>query len=412
MQNLAGWNHPPSSEVSGPSNALLSTSKGSAGGAKNLKLMILAGEVSGDIHAAGLVHKLKEILPKSYFFGMGGPKMEEEGVKLFHHIQELSFIGFTEPLRKLPFFHRLMREMTWLLDEERPNLVILVDYPGFNLRFARQVKKRRIRLIYYICPQVWAWGGWRVKRMAKLVDRAIVFFPFEENLYRRARLRADFVGHPLIEIIGEKQRAGTFLQEMGVRKGEKVLGLFPGSREGEVRRILPLMLEACRLLAKKVKLRAFLALSSNIPLHLAESLVQGYEVKILQERNYELICCSSIILVASGTATLEAAIVGTPMVIVYKLPLLSWILGRLLVRLPHIGMVNILSENRLVPELIQNKAQPHRIANEAWRLLKDEQRRVKIKEGLLEVKRLLGEPGAYLRAAHIVAEVLEDGGEC
>jgi len=371
--------------------------------------MILAGEPSGDLHAAGLIHQLKKILPQSSIFGMGGPKMEEEGVELAYHIRDLSLIGFTEPLRKFPFFLRAIREMTKLLKEREPDLVILVDYPGFNLRFARQVKKRGIPLIYYICPQVWAWGRWRIRKIAKLVDRAIVVFPFEKGLYQRSRLRADFVGHPLVEIIGEEERGGVFRHEMMVEEGEEVLGLFPGSREGEVRRILPLMLQAHRLLAEKAKLRAFLALSPNIPLDLVKPLVKGYEVKVIQGRNYELMAGSSLVLVASGTATIEATILGRPMVIIYRLSLLSWLLGRLLVKLPYIGMVNILAGRSLAPELIQRKANPQRIASEAWRLLKDKGKREEMRRGLLEVKEELGKPGAYLKAAQIVNEVLEDG---
>ncbi len=370
-----------------------------------VKLMVLAGEASGDLHAAGLIHQLKKLLPSVTFFGMGGAKMEEEGVELIYHLRDLSLIGFTEPLRKLPFFRRAMGKMTKLLKEREPDLVILVDYPGFNLRFARQVKKRGIPLVYYICPQVWAWGRWRIKKIAKLVDRAIVFFPFERNLYQRAKLRADFVGHPLIEIIREEQKGEVFRRQMGIEKGEEVLGLFPGSREGEVRRILPLMLQAYRLLAKKVKMRAFLALSPNIPL----DLVKGYEVEILQGRNYELMAGSSLVLVASGTATIEATILGTPMLIIYRISPLSWLLGRLLVRLPYIGMVNILAGKQLVPELIQRRANPPQIAAAAWRLLNDEGRREEMKRGLEKVKRGLGEPGAYLRAAQIVHEVFRGG---
>ncbi len=372
-------------------------------------VMVLAGEASGDLHAAGLIHQLKEIQPKILFFGMGGPLMEDEGVELFYHIQDLSLIGFTEPLRRLPFFRRVSKEMTKLLEKREPDLVILVDYPGFNLRFAHQVKEEGIPLIYYICPQVWAWAGWRIKRMAKLVDRAIVLFPFEEDLCHQARIRADFVGHPLVETVSKNLDREAFRQLKEMGDGEKVLGLFPGSREEEVRRILPLMLEACRLLSKKVKLRTFLALSPNVSPDMVRSLTQDYKVEILRGENYELMASSSLVLVASGTATLEAAILGTPMVIVYRLSPLSWLLGRLLVRLPYVGMVNILAGKMLVPELIQRKADPGRIAYEAWRLLKDEPRRRAMKDGLLEVKRGLGEPGAYLRAAQIVAEVLRDG---
>jgi len=378
---------------------------------RNVKLMVLAGEASGDLHAAGFIHRLKELLPETHFFGMGGPKMEDEGVEVIYHIQDLSLIGFTEPLRKLPFFRRVMKEMIELLEKKKPDLVILVDYPGFNLRFARQVKKRGIPLVYYICPQVWAWAGWRIKKIARLVDRAIVVFLFEKDLYHRVKLRADFIGHPLIEVIGKEPKGEAFRQLMGVENGEEVLGLFPGSRKGEVKRILPLMLEACRLLSKKVKVRPFLALSPNIPPDLARSLVKGYEVEILKGRNYELMAGSSLVLVASGTATIEATILGTPMVIVYRLSSLSWLLGRLVVRLPYIGMVNILAGKPLAPELIQKRADPEHIAYEAWRLLKDEPRRRKMREGLLEVKKVLGEPGAYFRAAQIVAEVLEDGGK-
>jgi len=376
---------------------------------RNVKVMVVAGEASGDLHAANLIHQLKGLVPSSSFFGMGGPKMKDEGVELSYHVRDLSLIGFSEALRRLPFFRRVMREMVNLLEKEGPDLVILVDYPGFNLRFAHQVKRRGIPLVYYICPQVWAWGGWRIKKMARLVDRAIVVFPFEADLYRKVEIKADFVGHPLLEVMKEEPDREAFRQSVGVKNEEKILGLFPGSREGEVKRILPLMLETCRLLSKRIWVRPFLALSPNISPSLVRSLSQGYELEILKGRNYELMASSSLVLVASGTATLEATILGTPMVIVYRLSSSSWFLGRLLVRLPHIGMVNILAGKRLVPELIQKSADPERIAFEAWRLLKDERRRKEMSQGLLEVKEGLGKPGAYLRAARIVAKVLEDG---
>ena len=372
-------------------------------------ILIIAGEASGDVHGAGLVRELKKIRPELDFFGIGGDGMATEGVEVVRHVREVSFLGFYEVLSHLPFMRRVFKEMTNLLEKRKPCFVLLIDYPGFNLRFAREAKKRGVSVLYYISPQVWAWGRRRVKKIKRFVDRMVVIFPFEELLYREAGIDVRFVGHPLKDVVRVDLTKKVFFKESGLDSSKFTVGILPGSRRQEVLRILPEMKKAYLILQKKIEgAQAVLGQAPTVSDDIYSSLLNKDDSIVrVRDRTYEVMAHSDVIMVASGTATLETAILGTPMVILYKMAPISYLLGRVLVRLKQIGLVNIVGGRSIVPELVQRRANGKNIADTIYSIYIDPKRRSKMKEDLNVVSRLVGQKGATSRVAGIVAEFLD-----
>ena len=372
-------------------------------------VLIVAGEASGDIHGANLVRELKKKLPHLEFFGIGGDRMEEEGVDIVHHVREMSFLGFFEVLEHLPFVRRVLWEMVTLLEQRKPNLVLLIDYPGFNLRFAKEAKRHGLPVLYYISPQIWAWGRGRIKKIARRVDRMVVIFPFEEELYRKEGMDVRFVGHPLKDVVRVDRSKKTFFAELGLDTKKPTVGMLPGSRNQEVQRLLPEMRKAYDLLQERIDgLQAILGMAPTLsdeaykPFFNAEDAICA-----VRNRTYEVMAHSDVVMVASGTATLEAALLGTPMVILYKMSRFSFIIGKALVRVRNFGLVNIVAEREVVPELLQGEVNKKRIAQEVLRLFADPERREKVERDLKDVSRRLGKKGASERAAEAVLEFME-----
>ena len=375
----------------------------------NKQILIIAGEASGDMHGVGLIKELRRINPQVSFFGMGGDKMREAGVETFYHINQLSFMGFFEVLENLGFFREVMKKMTQILDERKPDLAILIDYPGFNLKLAEEIKKRKILILYYISPQVWAWGKGRIKKIKKLVDKMIVFFPFEEKIYKDAQVDVDFIGHPLLDMVKTSLTQDEFRNKFGIEKDQILIGLFPGSRALEVEKILPIMLSSCEIMKSKIKdLKVAVSLAPTIEKdYLVSFLTQKrLEVVLVEKFTYDLMRYSDFLLVKSGTSTLEAAIIGTPFVVIYKTGFLTWLVARSLVKVPYIGMVNLISGKKIVPEFVQYEAKPEKIAWEMYQFLTDKEKYQKMKDELSAVKEKLGEKGAYKRGAEIVFRML------
>ncbi len=381
------------------------------------KIVIVAGEVSGDLHAAGLLKELKRINQPIQFFGMGGEKMKEAGTELYFHIKDLSFMGFFEVLKNIGFVKVVLKKMTELLDQTKPDLAILVDYPGFNLKFAQRIKKRKIPILYYISPQIWAWGGKRIEKIKKLVDKMLVVFPFEEKIYQDALVDVEFIGHPLLDIVKSKTEREEFRQRLGVGKNELLLGLFPGSREQEVSKILPIMLEVCDNLVQKIRsTRVISSKNIKIGISLAPTIGKDYLGKFLADTkhtfelvehlNYDLMEHSDFLLAKSGTSTLEAAILGTPFVVIYKTGFLSWLLAKSLLKIPYICLVNIVAGKKIVEEFIQYGAKPEIIASSVYDFLTDKDKYEETKKSLLGIKNRLGQKGAYQKGAKIVSEIL------
>ena len=375
-------------------------------------VLIIAGETSGDLHGSNLVREMKRRDPGLRFVGIAGPRMRAEGVEAVFRAEDLSFLGFAEVLRHLPLIRRVLRTMTRLLDELQPNLVILIDYPGFNLRFAQRARRRGIPVFYYIAPQVWAWGTSRLKKMAERIDRLAVILPFEENLLRQHGLDAHFVGHPLLELAHDDTPRELFCGRAGVNPDARLIGLFPGSRRQEVRRHLPVMLELADQIGKQLPDTRFLiAQAPDLPAEVYTGLRSTWPrgVQLLPDHHYALMNHAAALVVASGTATLEAAIFGTPFVIVYKVSPLTWLVARRLVKLPYIGLVNVVAGRRVVPELLQGDFTAENLSRTVRALLEDEALRRQMRANLLDVRRQLGRPGAAGRAAELALDLLKSG---
>jgi lipid-A-disaccharide synthase len=371
--------------------------------------MIIAGEVSGDMHAARLVRALRSRVPDAEVFGIGGEAMRETGVDVRYHTDEMAVMGFTDVVRRLGFFRRVFREMTELAATRRPDAVLLVDYPGFNLRFAARAHAMGVTVIYYICPQVWAWHRSRIARMAAVVDHLITIFPFEADVFDGTGLRADFVGHPLV---GETEQARRGPSRRLPWSGTPRLALLPGSRDHEIARMLPVMWDAAaHLESRHPDLSCIIASPSARAAEVAAATVQGRaggpaRWSIVTGQTRHVLREARAAFVASGTATIESSLMRCPMVVVYRTALLTYLLARMLVKVPRIGMVNIVAGRPLCPEFIQHRATARRLAAAIGPLLDDTPKRAAMLQGLDDVNAALGERGAEDRAAELILDDL------
>ncbi|MDP6685647.1 MAG: lipid-A-disaccharide synthase, partial [Candidatus Omnitrophota bacterium] len=317
---------------------------------KKHRLMIIAGEASGDIQAAQLVKELKSINPHLEIFGVGGNCMREAGVEIIYDIVELAVVGFIEVLKHLATFKQLLKRLCELLDKRRPDAVILVDYPGFNLRFAKYVKEKNIPVIYYISPQVWAWGKERIPQIKQCVDKMIVIFGFEEKLYRQAGVKVSFVGHPFLDIVKSVWKKEETVKHLHLKHHSKKIALLPGSRAKEIERHLPSMLKACEMIKEKLPGAEFvLSRRRELGKSIYNKIISGSKITVhsLDNRPYEIMEISDLVILSSGSATLETAIMGRAMVILYKTSLITWFLAKNLIKIPNIGLVNIVAKKRI-----------------------------------------------------------------
>ncbi len=373
------------------------------------KLLIIAGEASGDLHGSNLIRELRNLNSHIQLFGIGGDRMKKEGLELVYHIDKLSVMGFFEVLSKLRLIREVMKTMLRLAEEREPDLVVLIDYPGFNLRFAGKVKKMGIPIAYYISPQVWAWGGNRVKKMRGLIDKMIVILPFEEEIYKNFEIDCEFVGHPLLEVVRPVLSKEDFQSRFDLRKNQVLLGLIPGSRWQEVERILPIMVETAELLGSRIRnLRVMLGLAPGLEKQRVERVLEQFKtrVEIVEDLTYDLMKHSDILLVTSGTATLESAILGTPFLVLYKTSFWTYLFAKSLVSIPNIALANVIAGKRIVPEYIQRRAVPKDIAEEAYDILTSKQRYKSIQNELMSVKEKIGEAGASKRAAQVINGII------
>jgi len=374
------------------------------------KIMMVAGEASGDLHGASLVKELRILLPEIEIIGMGGMRMAQEGVHLLAHCSESSVVGSVEVLASAEAIVRSFFSLYQALKREHPDLLILIDFPDFNLLLGRLARRRRIPIIYYIGPQIWAWRSGRLKTIGRLVDKVLVILPFEEALYRKAGMDAHFVGHPLLDRVKPTLSREKVRSLLGVSEGKTLIGLMPGSRLGEVKRHLPLMMKAAALLyAKDPHLSFAISQAESIDNEAMAALLSrhGRKWTVWKGRPYELMNAADFLILASGTATLEAGMLGIPMIIVYRLSWLSATLGRALMRVKHLGLINLVLGREVVPELLQSRASPGRVAEMVQELLQDLPRRKAMSQELLSVRSMLGEEGASRRAASHIADFLQ-----
>lgn len=374
------------------------------------RLLIVAGEASGDLHGASLVRNLKKLAPELRIAGIAGKHMAQAGVEVLYDVNDLAVIGFAEVVKNIRKLKRVFAGLCCALDELRPDAVILIDYPGFNLRFAAEAKKRGIRVIYYISPQVWAWAGGRVEKIKSLVDHMLVVFLFEKEIYEKKRVMVDFVGHPLLDIVKPDLTRSDAACTFSLSLEHPVIGLLPGSRRQEVLSLLPVMLRAARIIHDSFpSVQFILACAPTVSSRLVDKLINrsGLAVKLVEGRTYDVINLADLLLVASGTATLETACLSKPMVIVYKVSFLTWLIVRRLIRIDSIGLVNVVAGKKVVPELLQFDATPKKIARTALSLLNDPVKYDQVVEELAEIRKRLGEQGASKRAAKLVWDDLQ-----
>jgi lipid-A-disaccharide synthase len=376
------------------------------------KVLIVAGETSGDLHGAHLVKAARSLDPALHFYGMGGKHLRSTGTDVVFDNSKVAVVGIVEVFSKLRSIFRVFRWLQRSLDRNSPVVVVLIDFPEFNLRLAKKANNRGIPVFYYISPQVWAWRKGRVEKIAKLVHKLVVILPFEVSFYRERGIDCEFVGHPLIDIVKPKFSKEEAFRIFHLSKDKRTIGLLPGSRREEVNKLLPVLLKSAHLLVRDFpNLQFIIPVAPGINRSEIEGHVSRFsvDIRLVEEHNYDVLNVCDLVITASGTATLEAAIMNTPMVIVYKVSFLSYLVGRLLVKVKHIGLVNLIAEKTIVPELIQGRASPVNIFNEASRMLENPSLLWTIKGELERVKEKLGTPGASQRAAQILCHVIHQG---
>jgi lipid-A-disaccharide synthase len=335
--------------------------------------------------------------PDIDLFGLGGDRMKASGVSLLYHTNQLSILGFWEVLKHLPFIREVENKLLEEIDTRKPSLAILIDYPGFNLRLAKKLRERKIPVMYYVSPQVWAWGKGRIAKIKRLVDKMVVVFEFEKEMYEQEGLKAEWFGHPLLEIVSAKYSKDEFLKVNGL--GDKYIGLFPGSRLQEIERILPAMRDSLKSLAHLgLQYHGVVGCAPGIDESLYRTL-GGDSLAYLQGQTYDLMAHSEFNLVASGTATLECAILGQPLFVLYKTSPITYHIARSLIKIPFVGLVNVVAGEKIVPEFIQGDCSPNLISKEMQKFLTDKRYRDQMLTKISTVKSKLGAPGASKKTA-------------
>ncbi|MCP4410108.1 MAG: lipid-A-disaccharide synthase [Gammaproteobacteria bacterium] len=373
--------------------------------------MLVAGEASGDLHAAHLVEALKALDPQIHFMGMGSTRMRAAGVELLVDSANIAVVGLVEVLSHYPEIKTAMRSLRSALMERRPALLILIDYPDFNLRLAATAKQAGVKVLYYISPQVWAWRAGRVKKIRRLVDMMAVVFPFEVPIYQSAHVPVRYTGHPLVDEVVSDMNAEQAREQLGLKVDTQWVGLFPGSRKSELKRLLPILVQTAEILLERFpQLQFVLPLAPGLTRNDLDSGLDdaALPITVVEDSIHEVIQSCDVIVTASGTATLQIALLEKPMAIIYRIAPLSYWIARFLINVKHVGLVNIVLNRRAVREFIQQDAHPQRIANEISRLLTDESYATQIHQDLLEVRKKLGEGGGSQRVAKLALEIMGD----
>ncbi|MBW2139803.1 MAG: lipid-A-disaccharide synthase [Deltaproteobacteria bacterium] len=376
------------------------------------RIMIAAGESSGDLHGSNLVRSALSLDPDLEFYGLGGEKMKAAGVWLLFDLEHQGLAGLAEVITSLRSTLATLNTLKNSLKQERPSGLVLIDYPDFNLSLAKTARRLGIPVFYYISPQVWAWRRGRIKKIKRLVNQMVVVFPFEVAYYRQHGFDVSFVGHPLLDVMDIPRPKEEVKAELGFAAAEPLLGLLPGSRMSEIRQHLPLMLECASQVRNQVPgLSLAVAQADTIKTEELDPYLDAcpIKVKVMRGQTHSLQNAADVILAASGTATLETALMLTPMVVIYRVRSLTLFLLKRLVKLEHFAMANLIAGERLVPELLQKQARPDRITAELVSLLKEPETRTKMIDGLKNVRKKLGEPGGSKRAAELLLATIEKG---
>jgi lipid-A-disaccharide synthase len=375
-------------------------------------IMLSAGEASGDLHGATMCRALRTLAPGVRLMGMGGPRMAAAGVEILVDPTAHAAVGTSEAVGRIPGLYRAYKILVRRLRETQPKAMVLIDFPEFNLRLAKQARRAGVPVVYFIPPQLWAWRGGRIRQMARRVTRVLAAFPFEKTLYEEAGVSVEFVGHPLLDVVpGDLDRMRA-RERLGIGERQILVGLLPGSRRQEVGRLLPPMLDAAALLAGGDGRRCFvLGLAASVDRGLVTALLArasemgGPPVEVVERLTHEVMAGADVLLIASGTATLEAALLGSPMVVCYRVSRLTEAIARLLNRSPWISLPNIVAGRAVVPEILQDKVTGARLSSEAERLLVDPVAATAQRAAFKEVRSRLGQPGVGARAARAVLKV-------
>lgn len=372
--------------------------------------MIVAGEASGDIYGADLAREAFKLDQNLRFFGIGGTRMHEAGVEILVDSSEMAVVGLVEVLKHFDVIASAFLKLKRIILHDRPDLLILIDYPGFNLRLAKVARKAGVRILYYISPQIWAWHRGRVKKIAALIDHMAVILPFEAPFYEQAGVPVTFVGHPMIDMVNVSIDRDSSAESFGLDRSRKIVGLFPGSRRSEIERLLPVIIESAVLLKQRFPdIQFVLPLASTLrPEDIAPRFrAANINVIITRERIHDMIRACDAVISVSGTVTLEIALVGTPMVIIYKLAPLTYQLAKRLVKVDNIGLCNIVAGETAVKELIQDEANPEKISDEIAKIITDTAYTGRIRAKLAKVRARLGGGGASANVARLSLELME-----
>jgi len=368
------------------------------------KLMVISGEASGDLHGGNVIQRLKALRPDLEIIGTGGDMMAAAGARLFYRVEDLAVIGFSEVLKVYRYIKAVFDDLVRKLDEEKPDAVLLVDYPAFNLKFAAEAKKRGIRVIFYIAPQVWAWKKSRIHKIKALVDELIVLFPFEVAFFKQEGMKTHCFGHPLLDIVKSTLNKETFFQKWHLDPAKKTISLLPGSRKNEIAKHLPLLGETARLVARECNNIQFIyplaptVKSASVASQFKQS---NPDIKLIEADTYNAVAHSDFALVTSGTATLETAILKTPLIVIYKSSMITYLIGKYLLRIKAIGLPNIISDKIIVPE-DPHFTSPRKMANQVKYYLENKDAYLEIKQNLIDLKGRLGEEGAYQKTAAFI----------
>ncbi len=373
------------------------------------RVLIVAGEASGDAYGGDLIRKVHQRNTAIQFFGIGGQAMHQAGAKILHDCKELAVVGFVEVIRHFGVISRAFNELKRILQTSPPDLVILIDYPGFNLRLAALAKKAGIPVLYYISPQIWAWKKGRIKKIKRIVDHMAVILPFEAALYEQEGIPVTFVGHPLLDMVQVAVSRDVAVAELGLHPDKPVVGLFPGSRKSEIARMLPVLVEAARRIRRDhLDVQFVLPVAST----LSEAEITPFlgelqpAVKLTHGAIHTVMRACDAIASVSGTVTLEIALVGTPQVIMYRLASMTYAVAKRLVKVPFIGLCNIVAGEQVAKELIQDQASPDAIADEIQKLVYDEVYRKAAIQKLSDIRVTLGKSGAHERLADLVLSMV------
>jgi lipid-A-disaccharide synthase len=372
-------------------------------------IFVAAGEASGDLHAAALVRALQARPRGLRFFGLGGEQLRAAGVELMYALPDLAVAGFWEVIKRIVHFRRIFNDVLARIDSEKPDLAILIDYPGMNLRLARELKKRRIKVVYYIVPQVWAWKPGRIHQIEQRVDLLLSILPFEKQLFDPTKLRCEFVGHPLLDKVGADANQSVFRSTRKIDPSTKVIALLPGSREVEIARHYRIMLDAVALLQKSgVQVAPFVAIRNEVEpsLYATPERESGIcPVHITEDRD-DLLHAADVSIVASGTATLEAALCGKPFCVVYRTGWITYQIAKRVINLKNVGLVNIVAEDQVVPEFLQGKMTARNLADFCNKMISSQTAADSMMRKLSLVRNKLGSPGASERGAIMISQEL------